>query len=87
MSYYLGEYKGRNEGFVFSKILICDLVLPERDPDPPKTLRDIKMLCIGGKERRLGQCEVLLGKAGMKILKILGDTKGPNNTIEVVLNE
>lgn len=75
------------KGSPSSKILICDLVLPDRDPDPPKTLRDINMLCAGGKERSLGQWEVLIGKAGMKILKVLGDTKGPNNIIEVVVNE
>jgi hypothetical protein len=70
-----------------SRLLICDLVLPDRSPDASKVLRDMNMLCIGGKERSLAQWQGLLGRGGFKIIKIWGSEQGFNQIIEAALDE
>jgi hypothetical protein len=42
-------------GYLHSQLLISELGLPDRNPDPAKILRDMTMLVIGGKERSLAQ--------------------------------
>jgi hypothetical protein len=74
-------------GSPHSRLLICDLVLPDRNPEAGKVLRDINMLCIGGKERSLRQWKSLLGQGGFKILKVWGSEHGASNIVEAVLDE
>jgi hypothetical protein len=57
-------------GHPHSRLLICELVLPDRAPDAGKVLRDLNMLVIGGKERSLSQWSSLLGQAGFKVHKV-----------------
>lgn len=74
-------------GYSHSRLLICDLVLPDRNPDMRKALRDINMLLIAGKERNLGQWHRLLGQGGFKILKIHGINNENSSIIEAVLDD
>jgi hypothetical protein len=69
-----------------SRLLICDLVLPDKNPDEGKVLRDINMLCIGGKERSLKQWESLLGRGGFRILKVWGTEGAFSQIVEAVLD-
>jgi len=36
-------------GHLHSKLLICELVLADQNPEPVRVIRDIKILLIGGK--------------------------------------
>jgi hypothetical protein len=74
-------------GYSHSRLLICDLVLPDRNPDIRKVLRDINMLLIAGKERNLGQWHRLLGQGGFRILKIHGINNANSSIIEAVLDD
>lgn len=70
-----------------SRLLICDLVLSDQHPDAGKVLRDINMLCIGGKERSLKQWASLLSKGGFKTVKVWGEEGDFSQIIEAVLDE
>ena len=75
------------KGHPGSRLLISDLVLPDSNPSPSAVLRDINMLCIGGKERNVAQWEKLLGDGGFKIVKIHGFGHSHASIIEAVINE
>ncbi|KAH8775107.1 O-methyltransferase-domain-containing protein [Hyaloscypha finlandica] len=74
-------------GHPHSKLLICELVLPDRYPEPAKVVRDINMLLIGGQERNLFQWQGLLQGAGFKIANVHGSGGDNSSIIEAVLNE
>lgn len=74
-------------GYSHSRLLICDLVLPDRNPDMRKVLRDIHMLLIAGKERNIEQWHRLLGQGGFRILKIHGINNANSSIIEAVLDD
>jgi len=74
-------------GYPQSRLLICDLVLPDHNPDAGKVLRDINMLLIAGKERSLAQWHHLLGQGGFKILKVHGMENVNSSIIEAVLDD
>ena len=74
-------------GNAHSKLLICELVLPDRYPEPAKVVRDITMLLIGGQERNLFQWHGLLQQAGFKILKVHGVGGENSSIIEAVLDK
>lgn len=74
-------------GHAHSRLLICDLVLADRDPEPEKVIRDINMLVIGGQERNLIQWSALLKKGGFKIVKVHGEGGENSSIIEAVLDE
>jgi hypothetical protein len=60
------------KGYPHSRLLICDLILPDRNPPPGKVLRDLNILLVAGKERSLAQWTSLLEKGGFKILNSFG---------------
>ncbi|KAL8722756.1 MAG: hypothetical protein Q9225_000817 [Loekoesia sp. 1 TL-2023] len=68
-----------------SRLLICDMVLPDRQPSALKTLRDINMMMFCGKERSRKQWESLLAQGGFEIVKIHGFDNPSNSIIEAVL--
>ena len=70
-----------------SKLLICDLVIPDRQPEPRKVLLDMNMLFITGKERSVKQWRELLGGEGFLIEKIHGLHNPGNSVIEAVLRD
>ena len=74
-------------GHPHSKLLICELVLPDQHPEPTKVIRDITMLLIGGSERNLTQWNALLKKGGFKIEKVYGAGGENSSIIEAVLDE
>jgi hypothetical protein len=74
-------------GYSHSRLLISELVIPDRNPDPARILRDMTMLVIGGKERTLSQWRSLLGQAGFKILQVYGMDHANASIIEAVLYE
>jgi hypothetical protein len=74
-------------GHPHSKLLICEIVLPDQYPEPAKVIRDISMLLIGGQERNLLQWNALLKNAGFKILKVHGVGGDNSSIIEAVLDE
>ncbi|KAE9363222.1 S-adenosyl-L-methionine-dependent methyltransferase [Stipitochalara longipes BDJ] len=74
-------------GHPHSKLLICELVLPDQHPEPTKVIRDITMLLIGGSERNLTQWNTLLKKGGFKIVNVHGAGGENSSIIEAVLDE
>ncbi|KAH7310071.1 O-methyltransferase-domain-containing protein [Rhexocercosporidium sp. MPI-PUGE-AT-0058] len=70
-----------------SRLLICELVLPDRNPTIGHVLRDMNMLVIAGKERNKIQWQKLLGQAGFKILGYYGLESANSSIIEAVLDE
>jgi hypothetical protein len=75
------------KGHPSSRLLIADLVLPDSNLSPSVVLRDMNMLCIGGKERIVAQWEKLLGDAGFKIVEIYGLGHSHASIIEAVLDQ
>jgi len=67
-----------------SRLLICDLVIPDQNPDAGQLLRDMNMLLIGGKERSITQWRTLLGEVHFQINQIYGSEKPDSSIIEVV---
>jgi hypothetical protein len=68
------------------KLLITDLVLADRSPPAGFVLRDINMLCVGGKERSLSQWKTLLEAGGYKIVNVHGSpTMTIGSVVECVL--
>jgi hypothetical protein len=74
-------------GYTHSKLLICELLLPDQYPEPAKVIRDITMLLIGGQERNLFQWQELLRRAGFKIVSVYGVDGDNSSIIEAVLDE
>jgi hypothetical protein len=74
-------------GHTTSRLLISELVIPDRNPDPAKVLRDMTMLVISGKERSLAHWHALLGQAGFKILQVYGMDHENASIIEAVLDD
>ena len=68
-----------------SRLLISDVVLPDRDIDSAKALRDINMMQVAGKERSEKQRHTLLEQAGYRIVHIHGLQNQGNSIIEAVL--
>ncbi|KAL2067757.1 hypothetical protein VTL71DRAFT_15853 [Oculimacula yallundae] len=69
-----------------SRLLICELVLPDRNPTIGHVLRDMNMLVIAGKERNKLQWQKLLKEAGYKILGYYGLESANSSIIEAVLD-
>ncbi|KAG4411952.1 hypothetical protein IFR04_014902 [Cadophora malorum] len=69
-----------------SRLLLCELVLPDRNPTIGQVLRDMNMLVIAGKERNKLQWRKLLGSAGFKILGYYGLDSPNSSIIEAVLD-
>ncbi len=74
-------------GSPHSRLLICELVLPDRNPSVGQVLRDMNMLVIAGKERNKIQWHKLLGQAGYKILDFYGLESTNSSIIEAVLDK
>lgn len=70
-----------------SRLLLCELVLPDRNPTIGQVLRDMNMLVIAGKERNKLQWRKLLGSAGFKIMGYYGLDSPNSSIIEAVLDE
>ena len=70
----------------YSKVLIEDLVLPDRGADMRQAAVDINMYFLPeGIERTAGQWKVLLEHAGLQIIKIWSDGSGMESIIEAEL--
>ena len=54
----------------FSRLLICEFVLPVVGAQQREVLFDILMMCLTGAERDEAQWEALLARCGLKIVKI-----------------
>jgi O-methyltransferase domain len=74
-------------GHLHSRLFIADLVLPDSNPSVSTVLRDMNMMCIGGKERNVAQWRKLLGDGGFKIVEIYGMGQSNASIIEAVLDE
>lgn len=74
-------------GHASSRLLICDCVVPDRNPPPRKTLRDINMLQYSGMERSYRQWDRLLKQAGFRIVHVHGLDNIANSIIEAKLEE
>lgn len=70
-----------------SKLLVCDLVIPDKHPPALKALRDINMMQCSGKERSVKQWTELLAKAGFRVVEIHGLQNPTNSVIEAVLDD
>jgi O-methyltransferase domain len=68
-----------------SRVLISDIVVPEKEIPPLAALIDINMLLIGGMERNRKQWSVLLEGAGLRLEKVW--TAGPESIIEARLKD
>ena len=70
----------------YSRLLIEELVLPDRGADMRQASVDINMYFVPeGIERSAGQWKVLLEKAGLQIVKIWSDGSGMESIIEAEL--
>lgn len=66
----LENLKPAMRGHPDSKLLICELVLPNRNPSAQFCLRDMNTIIVAGKERAEMQWQSLLDQGGFEILKI-----------------
>lgn len=69
-----------------SRLLICEVVIPDTNPHTRKVLRDMNMLLVGGMERSETQWQVLLAGEGFRIEKIYGLQNANNSIIEAMLS-
>ena len=70
----------------YSKLLIEDLVLPDRDADMRQASVDMTMYFMPeGIERTTSQWKDLLERAGLQIIKIWSDRSGMESVIEAEL--
>ncbi|KAF2093546.1 S-adenosyl-L-methionine-dependent methyltransferase [Rhizodiscina lignyota] len=83
----LENLKPAMRGHSHSKLLICDLVLPNRNPSAGFCLRDMNMMTIAGKERAEMQWRSLLDQGGFEIMQIISCDGGNFSVIEAVLRE
>ena len=68
-----------------SKLLICDVVVPDYRPHPRKVMRDLNMLLVGGMERSQEQWRALLEGNGFVIETFHGLDNLDNSIIEARL--
>lgn len=68
-----------------SRLLICEVVVPDHNPHTRKVLRDMNMLLVGGMERSETQWKSLLAADGFRIKQIYGLQNANNSFIEAVL--
>jgi hypothetical protein len=68
-----------------SKLLICDIVVPDVRPPTRKVLRDMNMLLVGGMERSERQWTALLEREGFVIDAFHGLMNADNSIIEASL--
>ncbi|KAJ5033398.1 uncharacterized protein L3040_008515 [Drepanopeziza brunnea f. sp. 'multigermtubi'] len=83
----LANLKTAMRGSPTSRLLICELVLPDRNPSVSQVLRDINMLVIAGKERSKSQWNKLLGEAGYEIMEFYGSVSAYSGIIEARLRQ
>lgn len=70
----------------YSRLLICDFVLPNVSPGPVETFADVMMMSVcDGAERAEQEWKELLGEAGFKIEKIWRPDAGTTCVIEAVV--
>lgn len=69
-----------------SRLLICDIVLPDRNPPFRKAALDINMLQAAGKERSRRQFRDLLASEGFSIVRVWGEDNPGNSIVEAVLD-
>lgn len=70
----------------YSRLLIEDMVLPDRGATMRQASVDVEMYFMpGGIERTVGQWEDLLEFAGLQIIKIWSDGSGMESVIEAEL--
>lgn len=70
----------------YSRMLISDYVLPNRNPNPEMCFMDLNMMTIAGKERSEMQWRALLDQAGFVILKV-HECEAEMKVIETALKE
>ena len=72
----------------FSKLLISEYILPDRDTALFPATLDIQMMGLhAGMERSEKQWRTLLDSAGLKVVKIWQELKGGEGVIEAMLKE
>jgi len=69
-----------------SRLLICDIVIPDRNPPFRKVALDINMLQAAGKERSKRQFRELLESEGFRIVKVWGEDNPGNSIVEAVMD-
>ncbi|KAL8870815.1 MAG: hypothetical protein Q9174_003224 [Haloplaca sp. 1 TL-2023] len=70
----------------YSKVLIDEMVLPDRGVTPKGAFFDLSMMVLEtGSERTLAQWHELMGSVGLRIEKVWPSKAGPASLIEVVL--
>ena len=74
--------------FGYSRLLIEDLVMPDRGADMRQASVDMTMYFMPeGIERTAGQWQELLEHAGLQIIKIWSDGSGMESVIEAELKD
>ena len=69
----------------YSRILINDYVLPEKEVSQLRSVVDMTMMTMCGKERNRSVWEELLGSVGLRIVKVWTVTKLSQSLIEIDL--
>ena len=69
-----------------SRLLICDVVVPDDRPSSRKVLRDMNMFLVGGMERSEKQWHELLEGQGFSVKQIHGLHNSNNSIIEAKLS-
>jgi hypothetical protein len=71
----------------YSRILIMDAVLPDKGAGAFECLLDINMMPLSGIERTERHWRALLGKVGLKVVKVEGGNEGGsrNCVLEAIL--
>jgi len=68
-----------------SRIVIADLVLPERNVSPQQAILDLNMMILGAMERTEDQWKSLLESVGLKLVKIWRSKDGVQAALEARL--
>ncbi|POR39371.1 Atr12 [Tolypocladium paradoxum] len=70
----------------YSKVLICDIVLPATGASAMQAIMDVAMMVVlAAHERTQAEWEKLLGDAGLKVTKLWPDPRGYETLIEAEL--
>jgi hypothetical protein len=69
-----------------SRLLVCELVIDDENPNRAHVLRDINIMTIGGKKRTVADWTNLLHQAHYDILNIHGIDGPGASIIEAVFN-
>lgn len=69
----------------YSKLIVCELVLPDLNASLLSSALDIQMMGLGGMERSERQWSVLLASAGMKITGLWPGKPDCESVLEVML--